>query len=123
MEDITVRDLYCDPNSGFQKGGTGYLRIPLDAPRKTRTDAPEWIPDRGIFIHNLRPRRAARAERILCGFYVDGQTDKQIADAVGWSKDAIKKERYALIRRGNDFFRIPAAKRPPCPAIDETQHH
>jgi hypothetical protein len=123
MKDIAVRHLYSDPNSGFQKGGTGYLRVPLDASRKTRADAPEWLPDRELFFQTLKPRRTARAERIFCGFYIHGQTDKQIAYAVSWSKDAIKKERYDLMRRGNEFFRSLAAKRPPCPAIDETQHH
>ena len=122
MEDIPVRHLYSDPNSRFQEGGTGYLRTPLDAPRKTRADAPEWLLDRELFFSDLKLRRAARAERIFRGFYVDGETDKQIAYAVGWTKDAVKKERYALMRIGNEFFRL-AAKRPPCPAIDETQNH
>lgn len=38
-EAMVAADLFADPNSRFQKGGTGYLRIPLDAPRSTRADA------------------------------------------------------------------------------------
>jgi hypothetical protein len=123
MEAIPVCDLYSDPNSGFQKGGTGYLRVPLDAPRNTKADSPEWLLDRELFFQTLSPRRAVRAERIFCGFYINGQTDKEIACAVSWTKDALKKERYALRRKGNEFFRSLTARRPPCSAIDETQHH
>ncbi len=121
-ENVELPGLYRDPNSGFQKGGTGYLRIPLDAARGTRAAAPAWLHFRENFTQTLRPRRAARAERILCGFYVDGMTDKQIAESEDWTKDAIKKERHHLLRSANDFFRSVLAKHPPSPAIDEKHH-
>jgi hypothetical protein len=122
VENVELRGLYRDPNSGFQKGGTGYLRIPLSAARGTRAAAPAWLHFRENFTQTLRPRRAARAERILCGFYVDGMTDKQIAESEDWTKDAIKKERHYLLRSGTDFFRSLLAEHPPSPAINEKHH-
>ena len=118
-ESVVVRDLYTDPNSRFQKGGTGFLRNPLDAPRDTRADAPDWLPVRGRFIETLRHTRSQRAERILRGFYLDGKTDKQLAESEGWAANSIKKERHDLVRRGTDFFRIAAAKHPPRPTMSE----
>ncbi len=106
---IAARDLYSDANSRFQKGGTGYLRMPLDAPRNTRGDAPDWLPARELFIETLKHSHSQRAERILRGFYHDGKTDKQLAESEGWATDSIKKERHDLVRRGTDFFRINAA--------------
>ena len=101
----TLKDLYNDPNSRFQKGGTGYLRIPLDEPRSTRAAAPEWLHRRKDFFKTLKANRAARAERILSGFYLEGKTDSQIAETLGWTKDAVKTERADLIEMGNRFFR------------------
>jgi hypothetical protein len=119
-EDALLSDLFTDPNSRFQEGGTGYLRIPLDAPRTDRrADAPEWLDCRESFLRTLRKPRAERAELILQGFYVEEKTDEQIAEAVGWAKDSIKKERKHLINEGNNFFRVSAAKHPPSPAITE----
>lgn len=119
LGEIIVRDLYSDPNSGFQKGGTGYLRIPLDAPRNSRVDPPEWLADRELFIRTLKSHRAARAERILYKFYIGRETDHEIAESERWSKDAIKNERHALVRRGNHFFSSCGAKHPPSPAMHE----
>ena len=56
-EAASARGLYTDPNSRFQKGGTGYLRIPLDAPRSTRADAPEWLDCRESFLRTLKKSR------------------------------------------------------------------
>lgn len=106
-------DLFTDPNSRVQRGGTGYLRMPLDAPRSTRADAPEWFDCRESFLQSFRKSRSERAERILNGFYVEEKTDEQIAEELGWTKDAIKKERKQLLGKGNDFFRLLAAKHPP----------
>ena len=114
-----ARDLFTDPNSRFQKGGTGYLHIPLDAPRSTRADAPEWLECRASFLQTLRKSRSERAERILHGFYVEKKTDEQIAESEGWAKDSIKNERKQLLERGNHFFRLLGAKHPPSPAINE----
>ena len=100
-----LRDLYRDPRSGFQKGGTGYLRVPLDEPRNTRADAPEWLCRREDFFKTLRASRAIRAEQIFSAFYLGDKTDSQIAETLGWTKDAVKKERADLIRMGNRFFR------------------
>lgn len=108
-DSIAARDLYNDANSRFQKGGTGYLRVPLDAPRDTRGHAPDWLPARELFIETLRHNHSERAERILRGFYLDGKTDKHLAESEGWATDSIKKERHDLVRRGTDFFRINAA--------------
>jgi hypothetical protein len=119
MGRIAARDLYADPNSRFQKGGTGYLRIPLGAPRDTRADAPDWFPVRVLFIETLRRSRAERAEHILRGFYIDGKTDKELAKSECWAADSIKKARQDLVRRGTDFFRVMAAKHPPSPAMGE----
>ena len=119
MESIAVRDLYTDPNSRFQKGGTGFLRIPLDAPRETRAESPDWLPVRGRFIETLRHTRSQRAERILRGFYLNGKTDKELAKSECWAADSIKKERRDLVRRGTDYFRIAAARHPPSPAMGE----
>src|ERR1039458_3947232 len=49
------------------KGGTvsGYIRIPLSAPRGTRADTPGWIEQRGRFLQTLAKDRVERAERIL----------------------------------------------------------
>lgn len=113
------RDLFTDPNSRVQKGGIGYLRIPLDASRSTRADAPEWFDLRESFLRTFKKTRAARGERILYGFYVEERTDEQIADSVGWEKDSIKRERAQLLERGNQFFQPLAAKHPPSPAISE----
>lgn len=99
-----LRELYRDPNSRFQEGGTGYLRIPLDEPRSTRADAPEWLDWRKIFLQTLKNSRSERAERILYGYYVDRMTDRQIAEAVGWATDSVKKERKLLVEQGNEFF-------------------
>jgi len=101
----TLRDLYGDPNSRFQKGGTGYLRVLLDEPRSTRADAPEWLHRRQDFFKTVNVPRAVRAEKILGGFYLEGKTDSQIAQTLGWTKDAVKKERADLLRLGNRFFR------------------
>jgi hypothetical protein len=103
------------------KGGTvsGYIRIPLSAPRGTRADTPGWIEQRGRFLQTLAKARSERAERILYGFYVEDRTDQQIAKLEGWTKDAIKKERQHLVKRGNHFFRTLAPKHPPSPAIVE----
>src|SRR5262249_23434926 len=100
----TLRDLCNDPNSRVQKGGTGYLRKPLDEPRSTRADAPEWFHRREGFFKTLSAKRAVRAEQIFSGFYIDKRTDRQIAEAVRWSKDSVKNERADLIRMGNRFF-------------------
>ena len=115
----SVRDLYTDPNSRFQKGGTGHIRLPLDATRETRANPPEWLPNRELFLKTLRCRRALRAERILSGFYLNEERDTQIAAAIGWTKDAVKKERKTLIQTGDDFFRLGLEECPPCPAIFE----
>jgi hypothetical protein len=118
-----ARDLFADPNSRFQAGGTGYLRIPLDEARSTRADAPEWLDCRESFLQTLRKSRSERAERILCGFYVEQKTDEQIAKEIGWTKDAVKKERKQLLENGSNFFRL-AAKHPPSPAMGEkTENH
>jgi hypothetical protein len=119
IQDAILIDLFTDPRSGFQRGGTGYLRIPLDAPRSTRADAPEWLDRRESFLVTLRRSRSERAERILCGFYVAAMTDEQIAKMEGWTKDAIKEERQHLAKRGNHFFRTLALKHPPSPATSE----
>jgi hypothetical protein len=122
-EAIVAADLFFDPNSRFQKGGTGYLRIPLDAPRNTRADAPEWIHGRESFLRTLRSTRAARGEKILSGFYLEDKTDTQIAQIVGWSKDAVKKERKSLIKDGDEFFQPRPAGYPPSPAVGERDKH
>jgi len=103
-EAINVRDLYADPNSKFQEGGTGFIRIPLDEPRTTRADAPQWLHRRQDFFRTLKASRSARAEQIFFGFYLGDKTDKQIAETLGWRKDSVKKERAVLLRRGNRFF-------------------
>jgi hypothetical protein len=109
-----IKDLYFDPNSRFQKGGTGYLRIPLDEPRNTRADAPEWFHRRDDYFKTLKTSRAARAEQIFCGFYLDDKTDRKIAETLGWRKDSVKKERTDLLRRGNRFFgNFGQVKHPP----------
>jgi hypothetical protein len=118
-EAAIAKDLFANPTSGLQKGGTGYLRIPLSAPRASRAHAPEWLDFRGGFIRSLRGKRSSRAEAILGKFYVEGMTDEQIAGIIGWTKDAIKNERKHLLVRGNQFFRDTAAKHPPSPAIGE----
>ena len=100
-----IKDLYNDPNSRFQAGGTGYLPKPLDEARSTRADAPDWFRRREAFLKSLKPNRAARAERILSAFYIGGKTDRQIAETLGWTKDAVKTERADLIGLGNRFFR------------------
>jgi DNA-directed RNA polymerase subunit RPC12/RpoP len=100
-----LRSLYGDPNSRFQAGGTGYLRKPLDEARSTRADAPDWFRHREAFLKTLKPNRAVRAEQILSAFYLGDKTDSQIAETLGWTKDAVKKERADLIRMGNRFFR------------------
>lgn len=116
---FAARDLSLDPNSRVNKGGVGHLRIPPDDPRGTRADAPEWLDLRENFFRILRPGRAGRAEAILSGFYLQNQTDTQIAQAVGWTKDAVKKERATLIKDGDAFFQNPIAKQPPSPAMGE----
>jgi len=116
-DDATIKDLYADPNSRFGPGGTGFLRTPLDAPRGTRAEAPEWLDRRDGFLQTLKQSRPERAERILCGFYVESKTDEEIARAEGWTKDAIKKERKDLVREGNDFYQLLETKHPPSPAI------
>ena len=103
-EEAAIRGLYGDPNNRLQKGGTGYLRKPLDEPRSTRADAPEWLHRREDFFKTLKPSRSDRAEKIFYGFYLDDKTDGQIAETLGWSKDSVKKERAVLIQRGNRFF-------------------
>ena len=100
-----LRGLYGDPNSRFQAGGTAYLRIPSDEARSTRADAPEWLHRRQDFFKTVNAPRAVRAEKILGGFYLEGKTDSQIAQTLGWTKDAVKKERADLLRLGNRFFR------------------
>ncbi len=122
-EAFVAADLFADANSRFQKGGTGYLRIPLDAPRNTRADAPEWIHVRESFLRTRRSSRAARGEKILSGFYLEDKTDAQIAEIVGWTKDAVKKERKSLIKDGDEFFRPRPAGYPPSPAIGERDKH
>jgi hypothetical protein len=112
-EEITARGLFLDPNSRVQAGGVGYLRQPLDAPRETRAHAPEWFERRTHFFATLRPRRAARAERIFSEFYLGDRTDRQIADGLRWKKDSVKKERADLLKRGSHFFESAAAKHPP----------
>jgi hypothetical protein len=107
--------LFFDPNSRFQKGGTGYLRIPLDAARSTRADSPAWIHVRESFLRTLRPTRAARGEKILSEFYLEDKTDAQIAEIVGWTKDALKKERKHLIKNGDEFFQPRPAGYPLAP--------
>lgn len=111
-EAINVTALYADPNSRFQKGGTGFIRIPLDEPRSTRADAPEWLDRRQDFFKALKPSRAARAEQILSEFYLGYKTDTQIAGTLGWGKDSVKKERSALLQGGNRFFAIGGATPP-----------
>ena len=64
-EAINTRDLYADPNSRFQEGGTGFLRIPLNEPRSTRADVPEWLDQRQDYFKTLKASRAARAEANL----------------------------------------------------------
>jgi hypothetical protein len=112
-ETIFLRDLYADPNSRFQEGGTGFLRIPLDEPRSTRADAPGWLHQRQSFFRTLKASRAARAEQIFCGFYLGDKTDTLIAETLGWRKDSVKKERTVLLRRGNRFFEARANEPPP----------
>jgi hypothetical protein len=112
-EAAQLQDLFSDPNSRFQEGGTGYLRIPLGAPRKTRVEAPAWFDCREDFFKTLKARRAVRAEQIFRGFYIDDKTDTQIAEAIGWKKDSVKKERVDLIRRGNRFFETRPNEPPP----------
>jgi hypothetical protein len=116
-EGIIARDLFLNPNSTFQAGGVGVFRSPLDAPRSTRTCAPDWISRRGIFLRTLAKGRSERGERILGGFYGDCKTDEQIAATEGWGKDSIKKERKCLLRAGDRYFSAPAAKHPPSAAI------
>jgi hypothetical protein len=112
-EAAQLQDLFSDPNSRFQEGGTGYLRILLGAPRKTRADAPAWLDRREDFFKTFKARRAVRAEQIFREFYIDDKTDTQIAGALGWKKDSVKKERGDLIRRGNRFFGALANEPPP----------
>jgi hypothetical protein len=50
VEEAQVIDLFNDPRSGFQPGGTGYMRQPLDAPRETRAESPEWLHRRADFL-------------------------------------------------------------------------
>jgi len=120
QESAILTDLYADPNSRFQKGGTGYLRVPLDEPRNTRADVPEWLHHRDDYFKTLKASRAARAEQIFCGFYLSDKTDRQIAETLGWRKDSVKKERTVLLRRGNRFFgNLGQPKHPPSPAISE----
>lgn len=118
-------ELFLDPNSRVQEGGVGYLRVPLSAPRATRADAPQWIDIRENFLGTLKSSRAVRGDEILRRFYLEDETDTQIAKAVAWTKDAVKKERGTLIRQGNEFFRQRSAKYPPSPAVSErgTSHH
>ena len=101
-----VLNLYLDPNSRIQRGGTGYLRVSLDEARSTRGIAPEWLPRRERYLQTLRKSRSERAERILHAFFIEKRTDDQIAECEGWTKDAIKKERRVLIERGNHFFQL-----------------
>lgn len=110
---LTIRDLYAHPNSRFQEGGTGYLRIPLDEPRSTRADAPEWLHRREDFFKTFKASRAARAEQIFCEFYLGNQTDRQIGETLGWRKDSVKKERAAVLRSGNRFFGVCGSQIPP----------
>lgn len=119
--DAVTLDFLTDPNSGFQNGGTGYLRIPLDVARSTRAKAPEWLSSRAEFLGTFKKPRSERAERILFRFYVEGETDEQIAQSMGWAKNSVKKERRQLLERGDNFFRILALKHPPCPAISERE--
>jgi DNA-directed RNA polymerase subunit RPC12/RpoP len=99
-----LRRLYGDPNSRFQKGGTGYLRVSLDEARSTRAAAPDWFHRREDFLKTLKAKRKGRAEQILSAFYIGGKTDRQIAETLGWTKDAVKTERSDLIGMGNLFF-------------------
>lgn len=104
VEGEIARDLFNDPASGFQAGGTGYFRQPLDAPRESRAEAPGWLEFEGQFLNTLRQSRRVRAEEILRAFYKEEKTDKEIADALGWRKDSVKKERQDLVQRGIRFF-------------------
>src|SRR4029077_16277352 len=111
-----ARALFSDPNSRFQRGGTGYLRVPLDEARiMRRLAAPDWLDRRGDFIRTLKASRAARAEQILSAFYIDGKTDMQIAQIIGWRKHSVKSERVALIRKGNAFFHASGSDAPLAP--------
>ena len=65
------------------------------------------------FFKTFRARRAVRAEQIFREFYIDDKTDTQIAGALGWKKDSVKKERGDLVRRGNRFFGVCNAQTPP----------
>jgi hypothetical protein len=116
-EAIVTADLFSDPNSRVQQ--VGYLRIPLEAPRSTRADAPEWLDLRGNFLRTLGPNRATRGEQILSEFYLQDKTDTQIAETLGWARDSVKKERSALIKQGNEFFHRQPAEYSPSPAIGE----
>jgi hypothetical protein len=107
----TARELFNDPNSRFQKGGVGHLRIPAAAARNTRADAPEWLDYRQVFIATLKPSRAARAEVILAGFYLENQTDTEIGQILDWAKDSVKKERAILLKQGNAFYAARSARR------------
>ena len=99
-----IKDLYRDPNSRFQPGGTAYLPKPLDEPRSTRAAAPDWFHRREDFLKTLKAKRKGRAEQILSAFYIGGKNDRQIAETLGWTKDAVKTERSDLIGMGNLFF-------------------
>jgi hypothetical protein len=97
----------------------GDLRVPRDAPRKARSDAPSWFDSRHIFFDTLRGSRRERAERILYGYYINQETDRSLAAAEKWAKDAIKKERKELIAKGTAFFEKLGTEHPPSPAIYE----
>jgi hypothetical protein len=115
-EAANARDFFMNSNGGVVIGN---IRTPLDAPRGTRADTPAWIEQRGRFLQTLTKARSKRGERILRGYYVEEQTDQQIAECVGWSKDAIKKERKMLVEKGEEFFGVLATKHPPRAAIGE----
>src|SRR5690348_15745856 len=77
---VALRELAPEDNEmrkiGFE---IGYLRTPIDAPRCTRTDAPDWFHLRSVFFQTLDRGRAERAERIFVSFYMVEQTDTEIA--------------------------------------------
>jgi hypothetical protein len=112
--------LFDDPGNRFQRGGVGYLRIPLNAARtRRRNEAPEWLNRREEFISTLSEDRGARAERILSAFFLDHRTDVEIAGEVGWTRDAVKRERRTLVLMGKAFFERQAPQHPPSPAVSE----
>jgi hypothetical protein len=104
-------------NSGVQKACIGRIRTPLEAARDNRANPPGWLYDRQSFLKTLKDKRALRGEQILVEFYVNKETDTQIADALHWTKDAVKKERKDLVKRGNKFFSTIGY--PPSPAFIE----